>query len=465
MVDAEAEAAGVQPGQRLATALALAPGLQARPRDRRREQDVLHELACWAGRFTPTLSLQSPAGLLLDIGGCLRLFGGLDALGEAVLGAARAQGWLVAAGIAPTPLAARWLSQAAACDAPPIAASAATLERLLADLPCQVAASASGWPSAVLPRLESFGCQTLGDLFNLPGAALRQRLGSAPLDDLLRARGLRPDPQATFVFPARFEQHLELPARVESAEGLWFAAQRLLAALTGWLRARQRRLLAASLYLEHERRTEEACSRLPLRVGEATADELRLSRLLREHLARQRLPAPVVGLRLTADEVVAAPGESAPLLGDTPGGEGTQACIERLRARLGHEAVQTLAWHPDHRPECATRFCDPAPGDAVSPSSGTGDSVDRGSASPDAPLRPLWLLPAPQALGERGGIPQWRGPLQLQGGGERIESGWWDAGEGEGDQRRDYFVAQNPAGQWLWVFRDAGGWFLHGLFA
>ena len=40
----------------------------------------------------------------------------------------------------------------------------------------------------------------------------------------------------------------------------------------------------------------------------------------------------------------------------------------------------------------------------------------------------------------------------------------WDGG----DARRDYFVAQDGAGRWLWIFRDPrppGGWFLHGIFS
>jgi protein ImuB len=31
--------------------------------------------------------------------------------------------------------------------------------------------------------------------------------------------------------------------------------------------------------------------------------------------------------------------------------------------------------------------------------------------------------------------------------------------------QREYFVARNSQGQWAWIFRDAQGWFLHGLFA
>jgi protein ImuB len=77
------------------------------------------------------------------------------------------------------------------------------------------------------------------------------------------------------------------------------------------------------------------------------------------------------------------------------------------------------------------------------------------------------LLPAPQALAEQAGSPHWHGPLKLLSRAERLESGWWDEGEGGamGDLRRDYFIARNPQGQRAWIFRDAAGWFLHGLFA
>lgn len=88
-----------------------------------------------------------------------------------------------------------------------------------------------------------------------------------------------------------------------------------------------------------------------------------------------------------------------------------------------------------------------------------------------APPRPLWLLPSPQPLSEHADGPHWHGPLQLLTRGERIESGWWDGGEicaetpATGDIRREYFIARNRQGQQAWIFRDANGWFLHGLFA
>ncbi len=119
--------------------------------------------------------------------------------------------------------------------------------------------------------------------------------------------------------------------------------------------------------------------------------------------------------------------------------------------------MHSLAVHAEHRPECATRNGDPAGILAAKVASTASRSTSR----------PLWLLPVPQQLIERADGPHWHGPLQLVTRGERLESGWWDSGESgaTGDVRRDYFVARNGEGQWAWIFRDARGWYLHGLFA
>ena len=78
--NARALAAGIHPGLGLASALALAPDLVARPRDIRGEAALLVELACWAAQFTPQLALDAPDCVLLEVGASLRLFGGAGAL-------------------------------------------------------------------------------------------------------------------------------------------------------------------------------------------------------------------------------------------------------------------------------------------------------------------------------------------------------------------------------------------------
>jgi protein ImuB len=111
---------------------------------------------------------------------------------------------------------------------------------------------------------------------------------------------------------------------------------------------------------------------------------------------------------------------------------------ERLRARLGHDALFGLATHPDHRPEHAWRRVEP----------GEWDPHEFHQPGP----RPLWLLQAKSISSDS---------FELLAGPERIESGWWDGDEAS----RDYFIARLPNESLGWVYREAGEWFLHGLFA
>jgi protein ImuB len=83
--------------------------------------------------------------------------------------------------------------------------------------------------------------------------------------------------------------------------------------------------------------------------------------------------------------------------------------------------------------------------------------------------RPVFLLPEPLPLGERGALPVFEGrPLQLLSGPERIEVGWWDGAP----EARDYFIAECADGSLVWLWRarlpaPAGQvqWYLQGRFA
>jgi len=468
-VDDAAGAAGIAPGMRLASAHARLPGLRVWPRAPEREAAALRQLACWAGAFTSEVSLAPPATVLLEIGGSLRLFGGVDSLFPRIVRAAAAQGFAVQAALAPTPLAAQWLAQTGddrPCTQP------GQLTQRLGPLPLAL----------LLPtqaaQLAAFGAHTLSDALRLPRAGLSRRLGPAFAADVARALAELPDPRPRFVFPERFAERLELPARSESAGALAFAARRLLAALCGWLAARAAGIRSCVLELHCERgSTAAATLRLPLCFAEATRDPLRIARVLDERLARLELPAPVEALRLVADAPEALSGRAGELFaaaaGDCGAARGASSgaiaeLVERLQARLGEDQVYRLACVSEHRPENATRRLAGAGLDAAAPPreerSATLAAAD---AANGALPRPLWLLPAPQPLPEQDGRPQRGGPLRLLAGPERIESGWWDEGEpvALGDVRRDYFVAVSPRCQWLWIFRSEAGWFLHGLFA
>ena len=433
--DPLAAQAGVTPGMRLADALALVPALSPHERQPAREHAALEALACWAGRFTPHVSLAPPHMLLLEIGGCLRLFGGRQTLLARIRRAGREQQLDLQFGLAPTPQAARWLAHADS--------TASDWQSALADLPV----SCLGLADAAMARLQALGLHTVGALYALPSATLGHRFGKALTLQLARARGELADPQRPFVFPEHFHQRLELPAKVDQADRLLFAARRLLAALAGWLHARAAGVSSCTLELQHE---DALSTVLTLGFATLTRDEARLLRVMREQLERHQLRAPVVELHLRANAPQHLPGKTAGLFGQHDAGS-IAPVVERLRARLGDDAVHGLAVADDHRPECATRAV-PWP-------------EKQGIDPPAAGARPLWLNRPPLALREQRGCPTHAGaPLQLLSRAERVESGWWDEGEACGDLRRDYFVACTVQGAWLWVFRDARGWWLHGYF-
>jgi len=453
LADTAAGRAGVANGIGVAAARMLAPAITLIARNPPRESAALHTLACWAGSLTPKISL-TPDTLLLEIGSCLRLFGGIGKIVSAAREGVAAQGFALALAVAPTPRGAQWLAQSGRSA---ICLDANSMRRHLGTL------STAVLPDKAASALSRFGARTLADVRWLPSAALGRRIGVDSLQLMAQAFGEIADPRAEFLFPAQFSLSLPLPAAVETAAALLFAARRLTSALSGWLIARQAGVREMTLCLQHRR--EE--TRLVLNFAELTAAGDRFERVLRERLENLPLRAPVETIRLEASRVDALAGRSRALFNDAAGEqEAIAALLERLCARLGEKQVYRLAVHDDHRPEYATH--------RVS----LFAKAVRGEAR--ALPRPLWLLAKPQSLAEIAGRPQRRGPLRLLAGPERIESGWWDSGEmrGEtgaepgreamGDIRRDYFIALSADSCWLWIYREcreSGGWYLHGFFS
>ncbi len=498
-----AQALGVKPGMKRATALALAPHLVLGQADAQRDAQALASVAHIALAFTPSVTLQAaeergaaPRTVLLEVQRSLRYFGGFDALlprlHEALAGLSQ-------------------MSHRIHCVSAPTAQGAAMLARMHPRLHCaELTALHNALDAAPVwllgpgrehwEALQGMGLRTLADLRRLPRAAIARRFGEALLSEIDRARGDQPDPRVALVLPDRFESHIELFARADTTEQVLQGATLLLARLVAWLAAQHAQVRRFTLELRHEGRARGAApqpTQLQVALAEPSRDPAHLGVLLRERLNRLRLSAPTLELRLVADEIVQRAPPNSELF-PTPGSEaeGLVRLIERLQARLGNDQVRRLALVHDHRPErgsmaqavqtqgalskparpgqkmtaghvaahaathAATHAAEHAAGHAAGhPAGPSGDHL--------AP-RPVWLLPEPQPLAERQSRPWFEGrALQLLSGPERIETGWWDAGLAE----RDYFIAQAPDGALLWIYRarlplaHEQGWFLQGRFA
>jgi len=422
----------------------------------------LERLGARAQRLTPRISLDPPDGLLLEVKGSLHLFGGVEGLSREMAGECSRLGMPCILAIAPTPLAALVLARAGRKVAAPasllIITDPAQLIGKLSPLPL----SALRWPQDTLDRLARIGVRTLGEALRLPRAGFARRFGTAQLLALDRLTGRASDLKDRFEVRARFRRRRELIYELESHAALLTVLEPLLEELGRFLEARQCGVLTLECRLQHRAVPPTRCV---LRLAAPLADPRQLAALLGERLSALVLPEPVRACELRSGPLMPRVLFSGGLWqpGEQGGGAAAQApeLIERLRARLGPEAVYGLRVIEDHRPEAGWKVREPV----ITTSSGQSDLQNdpiRNVVHPPPDRRPLWLLPWPRQLNERDGLPRRRGPLRLLGEAERVESGWWDGGE----IARDYYLAMDVRGARLWVFREREPphrWFLHGV--
>jgi protein ImuB len=418
---------GVATGQDATSALAHEPALRLIERTPAHETRALKALAAWAIQFSTDVRVDHTRWLLwIEVGGSLEYFEGLENLLQRVGEGLTALGYSAQRGVAPTLEAAALLSRDP--DSKPVLALDALRDALDAQ---PIARLALPWE--VLSHLKASGLQTVGEVCTLPAAALSRRFGPEAPKYLRQLLGERADLRPRFKLPDRYRRQFECGYPVASVEGLLFPFRRLLQELQGFLRGRDCSIQRLLITLEHRDAPDTV---LELRTTSPQREAMRLFALLRERLERVTLPEPVTDIRLSADELLPPDVAQNDFFDDsTKLDAGWVALLDKLRARLGTEAIRQLGLADDHRPEKAW----------VSEAS-------KDDRLPDAfPQRPLWILdPVPiEELPTLCGTP------------ERIEAGWWTGT----DASRDYYLARTPEGARWWLYKDirTQRWYLQGL--
>ncbi len=397
-------------------------------------------LAWWALRFTPRVAWVDEA-LLLEVSPTLRLWGGVSTLRARIIEENPAPALMDIAQSAIGIVAiARLRLRREGLAVPAGGVAALPLHTL-------------GAARAHLPLLARLGCRTWGDAHALPRGPMARRFGPGLRAALDVAWGLAPECYPWLTLPERFDQSLELPAHVDDAPALLWAASRLLTALQHWLAARQQGVLAFELAWTLDARRLDgrpqaasapsgdnaACeaaergSGIVIRTAQPAQAPAHLRRLLAERLAHTRLPAPAVGLRLRALQTAPwRPGSASLLPGEQRRGEPLHVLIERASARLGPASVRRAVPRADHRPECmqAWRPAEPAQAEAGQGGGDTRPPPGRPKAA-EAPSGGS----GPREAGERGGLvrppPGRPKAAEAPSGG----SGPREAGERGGDTR------------------------------
>jgi protein ImuB len=436
-----ATALGIREGMGTATVHALADNevLLLLERDEGAEQRCLQQLCCWAYGITPSLFSWRQDCLQLEIGGCLNLFQGLGSLLAEVADGIGSRGYRVEYGLAPTPKAA-WLLSFAPADA--ALAITRPLADRLAPLPLHLL---DPFPAAV-DSLRRAGMHTLGDILALPSAALGRRCGKEFSHFLQQLLGQREDRQADYQPPATFSDEYWFGYEVKANMELLPAVQLLLQSLCAFLRSTQLQTAEICWQLIG---IDRSLREVQVRSASSHSDWKNWHQLTSICFEQLQLATGVEGLALTCNNLRSGQPENIDLFHPGKQREPLAHLLDRLRSRLGLQAIEKVGCRDEHLPEFAVHVGSDRPGG------------EPGSGRPCA-QRPFWLMPQPQPLRQHGRQLYWHGALTLLYGPERIEDNWWREAIS-----RDYYIAGDRNGQHYWVFRDrlARRWYIHGIFA
>ena len=457
--DSLAAAGGVLPGASLADARALLPGLATLPADPAGDAAELARLADWCGRYSPLVALDGADGLWIDITGAAHLFGGEAALIADLRHRLAARGHDARAAIADTPGAAWAIARFA--DGPETILSSGRLAAALAELPV----SALRLPPTMAAELERLGLRRIADLYPLPRASLARRFGLLPGERLDQALGRAEEPISPRLPAPAYVVRRVLAEPTLEADGIAAVLQRLLGRLCEELAEAGQGARRLDL---HCYRVDGRVIRLSVGTSQPAREPRALARLFAERLDRIDPGFGIEAMALAAARVEAMSDLQLVLergSGERGGGErGSKAgragdpllasFVDRLGNRLGFSRIARAIPRESHLPERAV--------------SRVALDVEAPPARwPDDP-GPLRLFNRPEQVEADGDPPEaflWRRRrhriLKAEGP-ARIAPEWWRGATGD---VRDYWRLEDEEGRRFWLYGEAGGWYLHGLFA
>ncbi len=353
-VNGRARTLGLRPGQTLTAAQALTRDFATAEYDLATIECWQQFLAAWAYGFSSQVSLHYPRCLLMEVQSSLALFGPWAHFEARLRGELAALGFRQRITLAPNPAAARVLANAhdglAVIDA-------RTLHQALGSLPVE----RLGLSREVATALVRMGLRSLSQVLALPRDSLARRFPVEVLAHLDTLLGSRPLALEFYRPPDVFDARIELNFEVESHQALLFPLRRLTADLAAYLAGRDSGVQRFVLHLEHR---NGADSQVQIGLLAAEREAAMLFELARGRLEQLQLPAPVLAVRLVARELPPFTPEHRQLFDERPQQSlPWEQLRERLRARLGDDAVQGL--RRPRRASARTRLDDATGGSAA----------------------------------------------------------------------------------------------------
>ncbi|QND54041.1 DNA polymerase Y family protein [Phyllobacterium sp. 628] len=467
--DERAAKTGLHKGMALTDARAQFEQLDIAFASPRKDAALLEKLADWCDRYTPLVAFDGNDGLMLDITGCVHLFGDEQSLRKDIHQRLSQHGMIVRSAIADNPPAARAFARHSPGGVIGQTERDAKLRSLrLVSLAIE---------EVHLAGLKRAGLRSVGDIEVLPRAALAARFGAGLVDSLDALFGSNSEP----ISPRRIIPVCMAERRMAEPLIVMESVELVLHALGDELfRQLQKRVEGAREIEASFFRVDGHVRRLNIQAGQPLTDTKTLFRLLKERLSNLADPLDA-GYGFDLVRLAAVRTERTQVLQKSLDNNVQEtgeigSLIDRLSIRLGSGRVLRPKPVDTHIPERAVSL---EPAAQVSPSSPLEWTPNHHPGEP--PIRPIRLFQPPEHIETTAGIPDgapaqfiWRSIrhyIVLAEGPERIAPEWWR--EHAGALTRDYYRLEDNQGHRFWVFREGlyergtvtPRWYLHGLFA
>lgn len=455
--NAIAQSEGVEPGMTLADARVIIPFLQFSDDKPDLSNKVLNQLAEWCIRFTPSVGVNQPDGLILDVTGCTHLWGNEKNYLETISTRLKDLGYNSRVAIADT-IGSAWAISHFGEDSCVIKTGEHTNALLL--LP----PAALRLEGEVIERLYRLGLHHIRDFIGMPRSALRRRFGQEFLRKLDLALGYEEE----IIQPVQpiepYHERLPSLEPIITSTGIEIALRQLLESLCQRLQQEQKGIRFAVFKCY---RIDGKIEKVDIGTNRATHNTKHLFKLF-----EIKLPTiePALGIELftlEAPKVEDVSPSQEKLWESNCGLENPvlSELLDRLSGKIGPNHIHRYLPDEHHWPERSTKLAS-----SLEEKPATGWRVDR--------PRPLQLLSNPEPIEVTAPIPdyppmlfRYKGKLHKVSkadGPERIEQEWWL----QDGQHRDYYCVEDEEGCRYWLFRSghytadrSWKWFIHGFFA
>lgn len=310
----------------------------------------------------------------------------------------------------------------------------------IAEALAQCALNVSDIEAKDLKKLARIGVKNYAELLQLPSDGIANRVSRFSMGIINELQGKQAAKLCFYQPKANYRDYIELLYEISLSDKLLPVIKHLLDKLETFLLLRDSRCLQIAIGFFQREHDQQHHSFSSIRPIYRCQDWLEIIALKLERICFE---SPVYGLSLCCDKYEVCVQANDDMFAQKSSHVAALSLLSRLQSKLGSKYVQTLSFVPDFRPEHSTQFNQQI--------SNTAPKQHNHQSSVLAD-RPGLLLPTPEPLDLT---------VEVIDGPERIQTGWWDNQPIE----RDYYIAQHPNGQQLWIFKTPQQqWFVHGFF-